>query len=169
MFKKFNGLAYRSHDPKWSFKPESGLGAKKFGGRFNRKGVPALYLSLNQMGALLESQQGFSNKAQPKLICTYNIETSDIVDLSTPEMADAHDIIFEKLACAWMLDNNPYTHQISDTLLAKGASGIISPSYASGAKDCLNLVLWKWSNKLPYKVLVVDDNNALPKNQLSWK
>jgi hypothetical protein len=39
-------VAYRVHVPRWSFDPVSGAGAARFGGRLNRPGVPALYLSL---------------------------------------------------------------------------------------------------------------------------
>ncbi|WP_276840666.1 RES domain-containing protein [Herbaspirillum huttiense] len=38
-------VAYRVHVPRWSFDPVSGAGAARFGGRLNRPGVPALYLS----------------------------------------------------------------------------------------------------------------------------
>jgi RES domain-containing protein len=34
--------AYRAHDPRWSFTSLSGDGAALYGGRYNRKGVPAL-------------------------------------------------------------------------------------------------------------------------------
>jgi RES domain-containing protein len=44
--------AFRVHDPKWSFAPVSGAGAARFGGRANRPGVDALYLSLELETAL---------------------------------------------------------------------------------------------------------------------
>jgi RES domain-containing protein len=46
--------AYRVHDPKWSFAPVSGAGAARMGGRANRAGVNALYLSLEPETALAE-------------------------------------------------------------------------------------------------------------------
>ena len=78
----FTGIAYRSHDPRWAFAPISGEGSARYGGRFNAKGQPALYLSLSQVGALLESQQGFPKRAAPKLICSYEIDIQNIVDLT---------------------------------------------------------------------------------------
>jgi len=36
---------YRAHTPRWSFAPLSGAGAAVQGGRFNRKGIEALYLT----------------------------------------------------------------------------------------------------------------------------
>lgn len=46
--------------PKWAFLPTSGAGAAIDGGRFNRLGVEALYLSLWAQTALEEYQQGAS-------------------------------------------------------------------------------------------------------------
>lgn len=168
MLKNFKGIAYRSHNPKWAFQPTSGKGAQLTGGRFNKKGIPALYLSLSQIGALLESQQGFSHKAQPKLICAYQVDVENIVDLTDAKVRAYYDISLTKLDCAWFIEENPYPHQVVDRLMRQKVSGIIVPSFASGAKDCTNLVLWKWSSRKPNKVTVIDDNKALPKNQDSW-
>ena len=42
---RFQELVYRAHNPEWSWTPLSGEGARRHGGRFNRRGVPALYLA----------------------------------------------------------------------------------------------------------------------------
>jgi RES domain-containing protein len=39
----FDGLVYRAHHPGWAYQPTSGEGAERHGGRFNRKGLTALY------------------------------------------------------------------------------------------------------------------------------
>ena len=46
---------------------------------------------------------------------------------------------------------------------------MLAPSYAvaAGAADA-NLVLWRWSDRLPHKVKVFDPSGRLPKNMLSW-
>ena len=49
--------AFRVHDPKWSLAPVSGAGAARFGGRANRPGINALYLSLELETALAEYRQ----------------------------------------------------------------------------------------------------------------
>jgi RES domain-containing protein len=51
---RFQGICYRAHEPKWSFMPLSGSGASINGGRFNPKGIPALYLSLSVETAIKE-------------------------------------------------------------------------------------------------------------------
>lgn len=168
MLTNFKGVAYRAHDPRWSFLPDSGEGAKRTGGRFNPIGTKALFLSLSNIGALLESQQGFNHKAQPKLICAYNVDVANILDLTNPIAVQHYAINIALLDCAWMLDDNPYSQMICKSLVKQGVNGLISPSYAKGGQDCLNLTLWNWSKTKPNKVLVIDDFEALPKNQNSW-
>ncbi|WP_265645381.1 RES domain-containing protein [Verminephrobacter aporrectodeae] len=48
---------FRAHAPQWASRPTSGAGAAAKGGRFNREGVEALYLSLDEITALREYQQ----------------------------------------------------------------------------------------------------------------
>ena len=80
---RFEGMAWRAHDPRWSFKPISGQGAAVHGGRFNPKGTPTLYLSLDPMTAIREASQGFAHKFEPCILCTYEVDNEDIVDLAT--------------------------------------------------------------------------------------
>jgi RES domain-containing protein len=168
MLKTFKGIAFRSHDPKWAFLPNSGEGAKITGGRFNQVGTSALYLSLTNIGALIESQQGFNNKAQPKLICAYEVDVTNILDLTDALTVKHYGINTRLLDCAWMLEDEPYSQVLSTQLFKQGVNGLIYSSYAKGGEDCLNLVLWRWTKTKPNKVIVVDDFDALPKNQLSW-
>ena len=56
------GVAFRAHDPRWSFKPLSGDGAALYGGRYNRKGVPELYLALDAITAVREITQGLDEE-----------------------------------------------------------------------------------------------------------
>lgn len=46
IFTALDTVAYRVHDPKWAYAPTSGAGAGSHGGRANRPGISALYLSL---------------------------------------------------------------------------------------------------------------------------
>jgi RES domain len=49
--------AYRMHAPRLATAPTSGAGAAAHGGRANRPGTPALYLSLEPLTAISEYQQ----------------------------------------------------------------------------------------------------------------
>ncbi len=63
-------LLYRAHTPEWAGLPLSGAGAARKGGRFNREGVEALYLALDEITALREYQQT-SPFLPPCTMCSY--------------------------------------------------------------------------------------------------
>lgn len=71
---------FRAHTPRWASQPLSGAGAALRGGRFNREGVAALYLSLDELTALREYQQT-SAFLPPATLCTYSAHLSALVDL----------------------------------------------------------------------------------------
>lgn len=71
--------AYRVHVPRWAFSPTSGAGAREHGGRLNRVGVDALYLSLEEQTALAEYKQ-LSALMPPGLIVSYTVSVTNIVD-----------------------------------------------------------------------------------------
>ena len=170
---RFVGRCFRGHDPAWSFSPLSGNGAAFTGGRFNRKGEPTLYLSLDVMTSFGECTQGFSRRLQPLTICEYDVECDDVADLRDEASRAALSVALDDLACAW-LDFQLRGRQapswlVADRLRAAGHSGIIVPSFVPGATDAnSNLVLWRWGPDLPHRVEVYDPTGRLPKNQLSW-
>ena len=169
----FTGIAYRSHDPRWAFAPISGEGAARHGGRFNPKGQPALYLSLSQVGALIESQQGFPKRAEPKLICSYDIDIQNIIDLTDSNILNQLNFSSREIVnCAWLLKSNkgqtPYTWQIFEDLFRQKVNGIIVPSCCAEGAGLKNLVLWHWSDELPNKISVIDSHKQLPNDLSSW-
>jgi RES domain-containing protein len=169
---RFEGLVYRAHHPGWAFDPESGEGARMHGGRFNKPGTACLYTSLRLETAWLEAQQGFAFKAQPMTLCSYRFDCCDIIDLTTDEGLAAAMITRTELACAWEMltaDRKPVpTWQLADRLIEAGCAGIIVPSFAAraGERD-INLVLWHWARDKPHMVIVVDEDNRLPKDRSS--
>ena len=80
---RFRGTCYRAHDPQWAFSPLSGEGARTHGGRFNPKGVPALYLALTLDGMFLEMAHGFAHRFDPLTVCSYDVDVQDVVDLGS--------------------------------------------------------------------------------------
>lgn len=165
MFTSFKGVAFRSHDPRWSFEPTSGEGAKLTGGRYNPKGQKALYLSFSELGAIIESQHGFSKRLQPRLLCAYQIDVEKIIDLTDPQITQSLDIHPSKLGGDWLFsDEEPYTHTVFTQLINLGANGVIDRSYATNSDAGKNIILWQWNDN----VSVIDDYNALPTNQNSW-
>lgn len=170
---RFEGLAYRAHDPRWSFRPLSGEGAAVHGGRFNPKGTPALYLALDPMTAVKEAAQGFAHKFEPCVLCTYEVDCEDVVDLRWETERRTASVEQEDMACAWFAEaaagREPASWRLARRLIASGAAGLIAPSFARGAQaHDVNLTLWRWSGRLPHKVQVFDPSGRLPKDQLSW-
>lgn len=170
---RFKGRCYRGHDPAWSFTPLSGEGAAITGGRFNRKGEPTLYLSLDIMTAVGECTQGFSHRLQPLTMCEYDIDCEDIADLRDEAGRDDHNISWDELACGWLSCQRERraapSWLVADRLKADGYSGILVPSFVPGATPAnQNLVLWQWGPDLPHQVVVYDPSGRLPRNQLSW-
>lgn len=170
---RFTATCYRAHDPRWSFKPISGDGAAIRGARFNPKGVPALYLALDLVTAVKEINQGFVHRIDPCVLCSYEVDCDDVVDLRTDAERAAAGISLDTMRCAWMDDigkgKRPPSWSIHNRLAMSGSAGILVPSFAPGAdaSDC-NLVLWRWGKDRPHRVNVVDPSGKLPKNQLSW-
>lgn len=161
---------YRVLTPQWSDKPLSGMGAAKKGGRFNRPGQEALYLSVEQKTALAEYQQD-NPWLPPGTICTYFVGKLGVADLSrgydpahwSPEWAD--------YAIDWRQElfhfrREPITWLLGDLVIEAGLSGLLFPSQA--APGGTNLVLYNSSNCNPDELKVHDPKSLLPKNQDSW-
>ena len=170
---RYQGLAFRAHNPFWSFSPLTGDGAKLHGGRFNPVGTAALYLSLTTTTALAEYNQGFPHRPQPSTLCAYDIDCEDIIDLRFPASRNNTGISLDSLNCPWELlvkqGKTPPSWEIVNQLMSNNVAGIIVPSYARNApKDGANIVLWKWNNTTPHQVMLIDDFDRLPRNQLSW-
>ncbi len=170
---RFAGRCYRAHDPAWSFTPLSGAGAAITGGRFNRKGEPTLYLSLDIMTSFGECTQGFTKRLQPLTMCEYDIDCAPVADMRDDAVRQACGVTPEHLGCAWMnwhlAGKQAPSWCAADRMKAAGYAGLIVRSFAPGATaDNLNLVLWTWGPDLPNKVQVFDPSGRLPKNQLSW-
>ncbi|MEL7394628.1 MAG: RES family NAD+ phosphorylase [Pseudomonadota bacterium] len=176
----FRRTVVRASKPSWSFAPTSGEGAAKHGGRFNPKGVPALYTSFEFETCAHEVR--FSLNVDPYTFYYLSVESSNLVDLSARLTREAHGISWLDLECPnWESEmhrgETPSSHDVAMKLIDKGFHGIIVPSFAQHASpDNLNLVLWNW--KLKSERTEPDESCAwvevlrphlLPQNRSSWK
>nr|WP_298414592.1 RES domain-containing protein [uncultured Halomonas sp.] len=164
---RYQGFVFRGHDPKWAFAPESGGGAAKRGGRWNPIGLPALYTSERFETAWLECQQGFPFKTQPLTLCTYAVDCEPLLDLCDEDVQERLGYPLTRwLDEDWLGKHRARQPVVSWTivadLLGAGFAGIRVPSRAHGATQRdINIVFWRWSNKPPQQVTIIDDFGRL--------
>jgi RES domain-containing protein len=159
---------WRAHNPLWAWAPDSGEGAAIHGGRFNPKGLPALYTSTGIVTAMAEAQQGFVRKAQPMTMVAYEVDCRDVLDLRDARTLSDEGIAGGDLGCTWQLlaaTGAPVpSWRLAQRLVAKGIAAVIVPSFAPGAAPGeANVVFWRWSRALPHQVLPIDDHGRLPR------
>lgn len=134
-----------ARDPAWSFAPLSSAGAAPTGGRFNQKGEPTLYLSLDIMTSLGEFTQGFSNRMQPLTMGEYDIYCEPVADLRDDSSRLQHGVACGELDCPWLsclLAGRAASSWVAaERMRSSGHGGMIVPSFVPGATDAnLNLV-----------------------------
>jgi RES domain-containing protein len=161
--------AYRMHVPKWAVAPTSGAGAGTYGGRANRIGVEALYLSLDALTALAEYQQT-SALLPPGLMVAYQIDVYPIVDFREGYNPKHWGPLWKDFFCDWrsLFFNRriePPSWEIGDEVIAAGAKGIMFQSVLTRGT---NVVLYTAELADPESITIYDPSNDLPKNQDSW-
>jgi RES domain-containing protein len=156
--------------PKWAHNPLSGEGASRFGGRFNPKGVSALYLSESIDTAFAEYQQDL--QVRPGTFCAYQLDVSGIVDLCNAQVCKAVSVDRATLLSPWkeillVEKRTPPTWELSLQLMNQGFAGVRVPS--AQMKEGVNLVLWRWNDDPSCRVAVLDPKGELPRDQKSWQ
>jgi RES domain-containing protein len=123
---------YRFNTPRWAYRPTSGAGAAKVGGRFNRPGVDALYLSRRIETATAEYQQD-EPLMPPGTLVTYEVELTSIVDFGKGYSHREWDELWSDWDCAWRRQAlyegiEPPSWLLADIAIECGAKGILFPS-----------------------------------------
>lgn len=165
MIPRYQGLLYRALNPVWARDPLSGEGARRHGGRFNPRGMAALYTSLSIATAIREANQ--IGTLQPTTLVAYEADLEPLFDAT-----DAGALRDRGLAPArigaddWRErmreDGEAPTQALARGLIADGYVGLRVASFAKGATDAdFNVVLWKWGADLPARLRLVDDEGRL--------
>ena len=162
---RFHGTLYRALNPIYAREPMSGRGAEIYGGRFNKKGVSALYLSISVMTALREANQVGS--LQPTTLVSYEADIERIFDTRDGAALKSEGMNLPMLADPTWRDQMKATGEAETQAFARrlsmaGYHGLLVKSFAPGAgENDFNLVLWTWSDAPPARMSLIDDENRL--------
>jgi RES domain-containing protein len=161
----YSGKLYRALNPVYARTPMSGEGAMRYGGRFNPRGVPALYCSLSIMTAIREANQVGS--LQPTTLVSYDAEIEAVFDATNTGMLEAEGYDESLLSANSWRDEmeatgEARTQALARALIGKGYHGLLVRSFAPGTSgNDLNLVLWQWGETPPARLTLIDDENRL--------
>ncbi|MTH80207.1 RES family NAD+ phosphorylase [Paracoccus aestuariivivens] len=162
---RYDGLLYRALNPVWAREPLSGEGARRFGGRFNAKGTPALYTARSIVTAIREANQ--IGTLQPTTLVAYDARIERIFDATDPANLAAAEIDPATLAAAdWrsrmLAEGRAPTQVMAARLIGEGYAGMQVRSFAPGAgSDDFNIVLWRWGADGDAILRLVDDEGRL--------
>ncbi|MBB4571066.1 RES family NAD+ phosphorylase [Rhizobium leucaenae] len=162
---RYEGKLYRALNPIYARQPLSGRGAELYGGRFNPKGVPALYTSLSVLAALREANQ--VGNLQPTTLVSYDAAFERVFDSRDGDALRAEGMDAVAIADPTWRDQvkargEAKTQSFARRLIAAGYQGLLVRSFAPGATgDDLNLVLWTWSERASARLTLIDDENRL--------
>ncbi|MDP0927961.1 RES domain-containing protein [Paracoccus onubensis] len=162
---RYQGLLYRALNPVWARESLSGEGARRYGGRFNPKGTPALYTSQSIMTAIREANQ--IGSLQPTTLVAYQADLEPLFDATDTKALQEYEITRAELSADdWRIrmreDGKAPTQTLSDRLITDGFVGMRVQSFAKGATEAdLNIVLWKWDNAPPAQLALIDDEGRL--------
>ncbi|MDE0177837.1 MAG: RES domain-containing protein [Gammaproteobacteria bacterium] len=157
---------YRAHDLRWAWSALSGEGAHRYGGRFNKPGIPTLYTSFSISGAVREVSP-MGRRMQPLVLCAYEVDVAPGFDALDGAEKESLGIVDADLDCPeWRLEalsgRTPASHALADRLVSSGFAGMRVRSYAEGAGvGDANLVLWRWGDARPHRVALIDDERRL--------
>jgi len=162
---------YRVIVPRWSHAPTSGAGAARKGGRFNRPGLEALYLSKDAITALEEYRQ-HELLLPPGTLVTFLVGPLLVVDFSAGFESGRWEPIWADHGCNWRRiafeeRRDPPSWVLGDLAVGAGAAGIAFPSAAHPGG--INLVLFNSSRLPPRMLRVHDPDGRLPDDARSWR
>ena len=154
--RRLDGRFWRILSPRWAHDPLSGAGAARHGGRWNRPGQPALYLSQELDTATAEYQQEVGTR--PGTFVAYEVAAATLYDLTSADGAIALGLSPADLVAPWkeiafVKHREPPGWIIADRL-AKVGDGLLVPSVQRPGG--VNLVLWRWNGEAGPTVTVHD-------------
>jgi RES domain-containing protein len=165
---------WRVMPPKWSSTPLSTAGAALHGGRWNRPGVGALYLSerFDDLWPVATAWAEFQQDLGTRIGCLvpYEADLVRVADLTDPDTTAKVGMAPGDLMCAWKAiradGGTPPTWPLVDRLLAEDVHAVRVPSAARPGG--VNLVVYRLDGAPGRLVRAIDPDSSLPVDQASW-
>lgn len=161
-------ILYRAFVPRWAYRPLSGDGAARFGGRWNPVGMPTIYAARELSTAWAEYNQGLVQ--HPALILQLRLHEARLADLTLAETIRQAGLSPDIHDCEWRhaveRGVEPATHAARRTLIGAGYDGVVYPSFMSRGGTCV--ALWCWGETGPPRLSAVDPEGRLPATPASW-
>jgi RES domain-containing protein len=160
---RLQAVVYRALNPVWVKDPLSGEGARRYGGRFNPKGLAALYCTLDPVTAVREVSQ-IGQPLQPTILVSFQADIEPVFDATDPVQLSGLGVTPADLAADdWRVHmaagREAPTQVLARRLAQAGYAGMLAPSYARLAPpQARNLILWRWT---PETLRLIDDDGRL--------
>lgn len=139
----FTGQGYRIISRAWAHDPVSGEGARRHGGRYNPRGMPAFYCSLDPQTAYAEYTVSLLDR--PGWLCCFDIVGARLLDMAVDRHRAHAGLSEDDLSVAWKDNHDSPTQRVAQSLAANGIDGLI---YASSRHEGgRNIVLWTTDQK----------------------
>ena len=106
---------------------------------------------------------------QPLTLCADEVDVEPVFDTLDKVQCRTLGVSDSDLACpAWeaemLAGPIPASQTVADRLIAAGYAGMRVQSFATKTQaDNLNLVLWTWGTDRPARVVLIDDEDRLPR------
>ena len=174
----FDGVVVRSVGTKYANENDifSGVGAAKVGGRWNPKGLVAVYGSLDIMTATREVYQnfidaGFSlSSIQPRVTAGATVSLSRVLDLTKQATAsrlgfDLKDLLEEDWLAIQNDGDESWTQAIGRGCAERGFEGLLVPSSCDPKNK--NLVVFPDSMDASSSIRIIG-RSSLPPHPPTW-
>ena len=124
---RYRGLLYRALNPIHARALLLGEGARRYGGRFNPKGMPALYTAQSLLTAIREANQ--IGTLQPTTLVAYEADIAPIFDATDPAALTAQgltpaDLAADDWRARMLADGKAPTQDLAERLKASGFAGV---------------------------------------------
>ncbi|WP_235940730.1 RES family NAD+ phosphorylase [Paramicrobacterium fandaimingii] len=138
------GTFYRAIDP--SFR-QFAIAGSRSAGRYSRPHQPTLYLSSSVEGVEAAMIAHRDQRSPALEVMAVEVEARSIVDLRDTAALEATGVTFADAIAPWQetvaSGGTPSSWAVRDTLVARGANGLIDPSRKK--PGLWHLVLFRWN------------------------